>query len=269
MAEAAVADAEKTDADDGEQQKLRDKAAKAKEKAEAARELAIEKANEAGVEPQGLEPQPADAMPYRGLAHRADGSPTPAAQRNFTDPDSHIVKSDGNVLQGYNCQAVVDGDHQVIVAMGVSNQPPDVEHLVPMLERTISNTSQVPETFIADAGYWSEDNAKVCEKRGVDPHIATGRLPHGEPPPPIYGPIPKDLDAKGKMARKLRKKKREGDLRQAQNDRGAPTVSKRTSTHLHALAPETPTAKPKAHPDQQQSSAHLGSATAKLLEWYA
>ena len=72
----------------------------------------------AGLEPQGLDPQPADAMPYRGLAHRADGSPTAKVQRNFTDPDSHIVKSDGNVLQGYNCQAVVDADHQVIVAMG-------------------------------------------------------------------------------------------------------------------------------------------------------
>ena len=205
-AEAAVADAEKTDADDGEQQKLREKAAKAKEKAAAAKELAIEKSKDAGLEPQGLEPQAVDAMPYRGLAHRADGSPTSAAQRNFTDPDSHIMKSDGNLLQGYNCQAAVDGDHQVIVAMGVSNQPPDVEHLVPMLERTIANTAQVPTTFIADAGYWSEDNAKACEKRGVDPHIATGRLPHGKPPPPIYGPIPKDLDAKGRMARKLRKK---------------------------------------------------------------
>ena len=170
-AEAAVADAEKTDADDGEQQKLRDKAAKAKEKAAAARELAIEKANEAGLEPQGLEPHPADAMPDRGLAHRADGSPTSAAQRNFTDPDSHIMRSDGNLLQGYNCQAAVDGDHQVIVAMGVSNQPPDVEHLVPMLERTIANTGQAPVTLIADAGYWSEDNAKACEDRSVDPHL--------------------------------------------------------------------------------------------------
>jgi hypothetical protein len=212
-AEAAAANADATDgdadepADTSEQQKLADKAAKAREKAEAARELAIEKANEAGLEPQGLEPQPADAMPYRGLAHRADGSPTTKSQRNFTDPDSHIVKSDGNVLQGYNCQAVVDGDHQVIVAMGVSNQPPDVEHLVPMLERTITNTSQVPKTLIADAGYWSEDNAKACEDRGVDPHIATGRLPHGQPPPAIFGPIPKNLDAKGRMARKLRKKK--------------------------------------------------------------
>jgi hypothetical protein len=33
-------------------------------------------------------------------------------------------------------------------------------------------------------------------------------LPHGQPPPPIHGPIPKDLDGKGQMARKLRKKER-------------------------------------------------------------
>jgi transposase len=206
-AEAAAADAEETDAEDDEQQKLREKAVKAQEKAEAVKDLAIEKAQEAGLEPQGLEPQAVDAMPHRGLAHRADGSPTAAAQRNFTDPGSHIMKSDGNVLQGYNCQAIVDGDHQVIVAMGVSNQPPDVEHLVPMLERTIANTAQIPRTLIADAGYWSEDNAAACEERGVDPHIATGRQPHGKSPPPIYGPIPKGLDAKGRMARKLREKK--------------------------------------------------------------
>ncbi len=72
------------------------------------------------------------------------------------------------MLQGSNCQAAVDRDYQMIVAMGVSNQPPDVEHLVLMLEWTIANTSQVPKTLIADAGYWSEDNAKAREDRGVD-----------------------------------------------------------------------------------------------------
>jgi transposase len=206
-AEAAAADALAAEhADASEQQKLRDKAERSRKKAEAAKDLAIEKAQEAGLDPDGLDPQPADAMPQRGLAHRADGSPKASTQRNFTDPDSHIMKSDGNMLQGYNCQAAVDGDHQVIVAMGVSNQPPDVEHLEPMLERTIANTGACPETFIADAGYWSEDNVSACEKRGADPHISTGREKHGQPPPPICGPIPKGLDAKGKMARKLRKK---------------------------------------------------------------
>lgn len=206
-AEAAAADALAADhTDASEQQKLRDKADRSRKKAEAARDLAIEKAQEAGLDPDGLDPQPADAMPQRGLAHRSDGSPKASTQRNFTDPDSHIMKSDGNMLQGYNCQAAVDGDHQVIVAMGVSNQPPDVEHLAPMLERTIANTGGCPETFIADAGYWSEDNVSACEKRGADPHISTGRQKHGQPPPPICGPIPKGLDAKGRMARKLRKK---------------------------------------------------------------
>ena len=146
-------------------------------------------------------------MPRRGLAHQADGTPTPKTQRNFTDPESHIMKGNGEMVQGYNCQAVVDGDHQVIVAVGVSNQAPDVEHLGPMLERTIANTGAIPETFLADAGYWSEDNAEICSEAQTDPHIATGRQKHGQPPPCTKGRIPKDLDAKGRMARKLRTKK--------------------------------------------------------------
>ncbi|QPN58442.1 IS1182 family transposase [Synechococcus sp. CBW1002] len=177
------------------------------EKAAAAKDLAIAKANEAGLGPPDLEPLAADQMPHRGLAHKACGTPTKGSQRNFTDPASHIMKSDGNWIQGYNCQAAVDGDYQVIVAIGVSNQPPDVEHLEPMLERTIANTAQLPKTLIADAGYWSEANAEACTARGVDPHIATGREKHGQPPAPTRGPIPKNLDAKGRMNRKLRCKK--------------------------------------------------------------
>jgi len=207
QAAAAEAAAAAATAEPEEQKELRRRADKAQEKAEAARDLAIEKAAEAGTEPVDLEPLPSDAMPHRGLAHKADGSPTAKAQRNFTDPDSHIMQSNGDWIQGYNCQAAVDGDHQVIVAIGVSNQPPDVEHLEAMLEMTIANTGQVPTTFITDAGYWSEANAKACTARGADPHIATGRQKHGQPPPPTRGPIPKDLDEKGKMARKLRNKK--------------------------------------------------------------
>jgi transposase len=149
-AAAAAADAEEQ-ADASDQHKLRKKADRSQQKAEADRDLAIEKAGEAGLEPEGLEPQAADAMPQRGLAHWADCSPKASAQRNFTDSDSHIMKSDRNLLQGYNCQAAVDGDHQVIEAMGVSNQPPDDEHLEPTLEHTIANTGACPETFIAVA----------------------------------------------------------------------------------------------------------------------
>jgi hypothetical protein len=35
----------------------------------------------------------------------------------------------------------------------------------------------------------------------------TGRMPHGQPPPPKRGPIPRDADAKARMARKIRSKR--------------------------------------------------------------
>jgi hypothetical protein len=179
----------------------------AQTKAEAARETAIEAAENAGLEPPDLEPLACDAMPRRGLARRADGTPAKKTQRNFTDADSHLMQSGGTYLQGYNCQLAVDSDHQVIVAVGVSNQPPDVEHLVPMLQRITAAAGALPEVMTLDAGYWSEDNANTCADKGIDAYIATGRLPHGQPPPPQRGPLPRDADAKTRMARKLRSKK--------------------------------------------------------------
>ena len=58
-----------------------------------------------------------------------------------------------------------------------------------------------------DAGYWSEENVKVCADQGIDAFIATGRLPHGQPLPPKRGPLPRYADTKSRMARKLRSKK--------------------------------------------------------------
>ena len=46
------------------------------------------------------------------------GVPDDKAQRNFTDTESRIIPAPGgkDFLQAYNCQAVVDSAHQVIVA---------------------------------------------------------------------------------------------------------------------------------------------------------
>jgi hypothetical protein len=108
------------------------------------------------------------------------------------------------MLQGYNCQAAVVGYPQVIVAMGVSNQPPDVEHLEPMLELTIANTGACPETFItvgagfceAVAGYWIENNVHTCEKRGAaPPHLDRQTEARSAAASHLWcGPIPKGLD---------------------------------------------------------------------------
>ena len=206
-ARAKAAAARESDAPVAEQTELNRKAETAGAKAKAAREKAIEAAQDAGLETSDLAPLSAEAMPRRGLARKADGTPTRKTQRNFTDADSHLMQSGRSYLQGYNCQLAVDSDHQVIVAVGVSNQPPDVEHLEPMLQRIATTAGALPEVMTLDAGYWSEDNASRCENLGIDAYIATGRLPHGQPPPPQRGPLPRDADARTRMARKLRSKK--------------------------------------------------------------
>jgi len=206
QAKAEADDAKESDAPAAEQAELNKRAEAAAVKAKAAREKAIEAAKVAGVEPPDLEPLAAEAMPRRGLARKANGTPTQKSQRNFTDADSHLIKSDGHYIQGYNGQLAVDSDHQVIVAVGVSNQAPDVEHLEPMLQRIAATAGALPDVLTADAGYWSEDNAELCADQGIDAYIATGRLPHGQPLPPKRGPMPKDADVKARMARKLRSK---------------------------------------------------------------
>jgi hypothetical protein len=118
---------------------------------------------------------------------RPAGNPKPQAQRNhryaeacgYTDPDSHIFKGSAGWIQGYNCQAAVDGDHQVIVAIGVSNQASDAVHLIPMLERVEANTSQWPARLTADAGYCSTANIEESEQRGIDAYLSTSRQQHG------------------------------------------------------------------------------------------
>jgi IS5 family transposase len=166
----------------------------------------MEKAEAAGLELSTVAAAETDplAMPQRTLPTDAAGNPNPSAQRNFTDPDSHILKGSDGWMQGYNAQAAVDGDHQVIVAIGVSNQASDAVHLLPMLERIEVNTGQVPEALIADAGYCSTANLEACEDRGLNAYISTSRQQHGQRSRPSRGRPPADLDARGRMDRKLR-----------------------------------------------------------------
>ena len=215
MAATAAADNGKSDAESGaaaqalakEAQQAEPRARSARGRAELARKLAIEKAQAADLtipDPR-IDVDPL-AMPSRNLPTNAAGDPKANAQRNFTDPDSHILKGGDGWIQGYNCQAAVDGDHQIIVAVGVSNQASDQHHFVPMLERIVANTGQLPANMIADAGYCSTSNIEASEQRGLDAYLSTSRQEHGKRPRPSRGPAQRDLDARGRMDRKLRSK---------------------------------------------------------------
>jgi transposase len=190
-----------------EAQQAERRARSARGRAELARRLAIDKAQAAHLStPDPLTSVDPLAMPSRNLPTTAAGDPKSNAQRNFTDPDSHILKGGDGWIQGYNCQAAVDGDHQIIVAVGVSNQASDQHHFVPMLERIVANTGQLPANMIADAGYCSTGNIEASEQRGLDAYLSTSRQEHGKRPRPSRGPAPRDLDARGRMDRKIRSK---------------------------------------------------------------
>jgi transposase len=211
--EAAAAEQETAEAEASGDEQASKRAARrgrgARRRADDANNLAIEKAEAAGLEPPDItaagvcDPL---AIPSRQLPTDAGGNPKPQVQRNFSDPDSHILKGADGWIQGYNAQAAVDGDHQVIVAIGVSNQASDAVHLLPMLERIHANTGQLPAALTADAGYCSTANLEVCEQRGIDAYVSTSRQQHGKRPRPSRGRPPKDLDARGRMDRKLRSK---------------------------------------------------------------
>ena len=121
-------------------------------------------------------PPPVDGdLPHHRVPTMKDGKPTPKAQRNFTDADSRIMVSDGAFVQAYNAQIAVDELHQIIVAEVLTNQPPDVEHFVPVLHRTVVNCDGIPQSVTADAGYFSEANVRAAEHYGCDPYIPVDR----------------------------------------------------------------------------------------------
>jgi hypothetical protein len=114
-------------------------------------------------------------LPLHRVASEVNGKPKPSAQHNFTDPDSCIMVKDGAYIQAYNAQLIVDEAHQVILAHGVSNQPPDPEYLVPMVDRMLGIEAQVPQALLADNGYFSAHNVQHLQDRRIEPYIAAGR----------------------------------------------------------------------------------------------
>ena len=138
-----------------------------------------------------------------------DPTPEPKAQRNFTDPESKIMKVSNLVLslegKGFeqcgNAQAVCNED-QIIVAIRrrrMTDQANDKRQVQPMVRQAQENlAAAVVEEKIgaldADSGYYSEENVSHLEGEKIDPYIATERLKHHEKascasdPDPLVGP---------------------------------------------------------------------------------
>ena len=103
------------------------------------------------------------------------GEPDPKAQKNFTDPESRIMKSKDGFVQAFNAQAAVDAEAQIIVAQAVTQDANDRRQLAPMTDAIETNLGRKPEQLSADSGYCSNANIEALETRGIDGYIAPGR----------------------------------------------------------------------------------------------
>jgi transposase len=131
--------------------------------------------------------------------------PEERAQRNFTDPESRIMRGgDGAFIQGYNAQAAVDAKHQIIVAAMLTPMASDAPLLISMVNLVRANLGRNPRQVSADAGYCSEVNLAVLARRRLDAFIATGRMPRSyRAPAAPRGRMPAGLTERERMARKL------------------------------------------------------------------
>jgi hypothetical protein len=135
-----------------------------------------------------------------------DIKPDDKAQRNFTDPESRIMR-DGrskSFEQCYNVQTVVDDTAQIIVAADVTQEGNDKKQLLPMTRQIAANTGQLPHALSADAGYFSEDNLTDKELESIALYIPPNRIKHStKTDVPKIGRIPKNIKSADRMRRKL------------------------------------------------------------------
>lgn len=133
--------------------------------------------------------------------------PKDRAQYNFTDPEFRIMKnSDKAFIQAYNAQAAVDAETQIVVAADLTNQAADSPHRPELVRQAEVNTGDRPKEVSADAGYCSEENLFMLDAQGIEAFIPPDKIKHTawRTLTPPRGPIPKSLDPKGRMRRKLR-----------------------------------------------------------------
>ncbi len=155
----------------------------------------------------------AEAQKQREAAGRKPGGkpaavpkmePDDKAQRNFSDPESRILKTKDGFIQGYNGQAAVDGAHQIIVAQTLTNSSSDQAQLAPLLDRIRSHLGRNPDELSADAGYCSDANLRTVQRRRINGYIATGRQKHSSKSATATKPAtPGSLTAK--MSTKLKR----------------------------------------------------------------
>jgi len=136
--------------------------------------------------------------------------PNPKDQVNLTDEESRIMPvSGGGYMQAYNAQASVEHDSRLIVHQHVTQNVNDKKEMVPTLKWFKENPFLMPDSMLADAGYFSDENVKQCTNEKITPYISFGKEQHNQPLEDRFQEvqaIPEDATDVEKMKHRLQTK---------------------------------------------------------------
>ena len=79
-----------------------------------------------------------------------------------------MKQSDGGYAPSYNIQISTDATAGVIIGVGVSQRPEDVNELMPAIERIEENLGEAPLQVVADGGYTHWENIIATNAAGID-----------------------------------------------------------------------------------------------------
>ena len=94
-----------------------------------------------------------------------------------TDEDSRFLRQRQGYVLGYTGTMAVSEDH-LIVAQQVSQAGSDHELLVPMVDRVEQECGERPQQVSADSGFFSQENLRAMEERGIDAYVPDPHLAH-------------------------------------------------------------------------------------------
>jgi len=100
-------------------------------------------------------------------------------QSNVTDNESAKMMTSHGTIQGYNAQALVDKEHQVIVHAEAFGSGQDNQHLAPMVDGAKENLKKIGQSedyfrdkiFTADTNYHNQSALEKCEEEKLDAYI--------------------------------------------------------------------------------------------------
>ena len=121
--------------------------------------------------PESLQGRLAE-MPRRLERLRKSGE----AKLSRSDAEARFLRERGGFMLGYTAEIAVNEEH-LIVGQRVTVNRCDVTALVPMVEEVERQARARPQTVLADAGFYSNENVRTLQERGMhvylpDPNLA-------------------------------------------------------------------------------------------------